>query len=183
VVGQIARIKGCRVIGIAGGDKKCKFVREELGFDDCLDHREPNLPERLQAACPKGIDIYFENVSGPVFDAVLPLLNNFARIPVCGFIAHYNATELPTGPDRLPLLIRNILVKRLTLRGFIVWDFRSQFPQFITDMSGWLREGRVKYREDISDGLENAPRQLIGVLKGENFGKKLIRVSADPTIV
>jgi hypothetical protein len=178
VVGQIARIKGCRVIGIAGGEQKCRFVKEELGFVDCLDHREPDLAGRLQAACPKGIDIYFENVGGVVFDAVLPLLNNFARIPVCGLIAHYNATELPPAPDRVPLLMRNILIKRLTFRGFIVLDFGSQFREFIADMSGWLREGRVKYREDITDGLENAPRELIGLLRGENFGKKLIRVSS-----
>jgi NADPH-dependent curcumin reductase len=181
VVGQIAKVKGCRVIGIAGGEQKCCFVRDELGFDGCLDHRQPNLAERLQAACANGIDIYFENVGGAVFDAVLPLLNNFARIPVCGLIAHYNATELPAGPDRVPLLMRNILAKRLTFRGFIVFDYGSQFRDFITDMSGWLREGRVKYREDITDGLENAPRELIGLLKGENFGKKLIRVSPDPT--
>jgi NADPH-dependent curcumin reductase CurA len=181
VVGQIAKVKGCRVIGIAGGEQKCRFVHEELGFDGCLDHRQPNLAERLQAACPNGIDIYFENVGGAVFDAVLPLLNNFARIPVCGLIAHYNATELPAGPDRVPLLMRNVLAKRLTFRGFIVFDYSSQFRDFITDMSGWLREGRVKYREDITDGLENTPRDLIGLLKGENFGKKLIRVSPDPT--
>ncbi|MGC1719893.1 MAG: NADP-dependent oxidoreductase, partial [Isosphaeraceae bacterium] len=126
VVGQIAKVKGCRVIGIAGGEQKCRFVKEELGFDGCLDHRQPNLAERLQAACPNGIDIYFENVGGAVFDAVLPLLNNFARIPVCGLIAHYNATELPPGPDRVPLLMRNILAKRLTFRGFLVFDYGSQ---------------------------------------------------------
>jgi NADPH-dependent curcumin reductase len=181
VVGQIAKVKGCRVIGIAGGERKCRFVKEELGFDGCLDHRQPDLAERLQAACPNGIDIYFETVGGAVFDAVLPLLNNFARIPVCGLIAHYNATELPAGPDRVPLLMRNILVKRLTFRGFFVFDHGSQFGDFITDMSGWLRGGRVKYREDITDGLENAPRELIGLLRGENFGKKIIRVSPDPT--
>ena len=181
VVGQIAKVKGCRVIGIAGGEQKCRFVKEELGFDGCLDHRQPNLAERLQAACPHGIGIYFENVGGAVFDAVLPLLNNFARIPVCGLIAHYNATELPAGPDRVPLLMRNILAKRLTFRGFLVFDYGSQFGNFITDMSGWLRDGRVKYREDITDGLENAPRELVGLLKGENFGKKIIRVSPDPT--
>jgi NADPH-dependent curcumin reductase len=116
-----------------------------------------------------------------VFDAVLPLLNNFARVPVCGLIAHYNATELPAGPNRVPQLMRAILVKRLTFRGFIVWDFAAQYPDFLRDMTGWLREGRVKYREDITNGLENAPRELIGLLKGENFGKKIIRVSADRT--
>src|SRR5262245_491236 len=179
VVGQIARLKGCRVVGIAGGPDKCRFVKDELGFDECLDHREPNLAGRLEAACPKGIDIYFENVGGAVFDAVLPLLNNFARIPVCGLIAHYNAAELPQGPDRVPLVMHQILVKRLTFRGFIVWDFASQMPQFLADMSAWLREGRLKYKEDITDGLENAPRELIGLLRGENFGKKIIRVGEE----
>jgi len=178
VVGQIGHLKGCRVIGIAGGPDKCLFVKDELGFE-CLDHREPNLASRLEAACPKGIDIYFENVSGAVFDAVLPLLNNFARIPVCGLIAHYNATELPPGPDRVPLVMHQILVKRLTFRGFIVWDFASQMPQFLAEMSAWLREGRLKYKEDITDGLENAPRELIGLLRGENFGKKIIRVGEE----
>jgi NADPH-dependent curcumin reductase CurA len=181
VVGQIARIKGCRAIGIAGGEAKRRFVQEELGLDTCLDHRQPNLAERLQAACPSGIDIYFENVGGAVFEAVLPLLNNFARIPVCGLIAHYNATGPEHRPDRVPLLMWGILVKRLTFRGFIVSDYAWQFRDFITDMAVWLRGGRVKYREDITDGLENAPRELLGLLKGENFGKKLIRVSPDPT--
>jgi NADPH-dependent curcumin reductase CurA len=181
VVGQIAKIKGCHVIGIAGGEQKCAYVKNELDFDYCLDHRQPDLAERLKAACPNSIDIYFENVGGAVFEAVLPLLNNFARIPVCGLIAHYNATELPAGPNRVPLLMHSILVKRLTIRGCIVWDFASQFHDFLSDMSGWLHDGRVKYREDITEGLENAPRELIGLLKGENFGKKIIRVSADPT--
>jgi hypothetical protein len=181
VVGQVAKIKGCRVVGIAGGEQKCRFVKEVLGFDECLDRREPQLAERLQAACPQGIDICFENVGGAVFDAVWPLLNNFARIPVCGLIAHYNDTGLRREVDRVPLLMRDILIKRLTFRGFIVFDFRSQFGDFISDMSGWLREQRVKYREDITEGIENAPRELIGLLRGENFGKKLIRVSPDPT--
>lgn len=181
VVGQIAKIKGCRVVGIAGGERKCRFVRDKLGFDDCLDHRQPDLPERLKAACPNGIDIYYENVGGAVFEAVLPLLNFFARVPVCGLIAHYNDTELSGGPDRVPLLMKETLIKRLTFRGFIVWDFASQFSEFVAEMSGWLREGRVKYREDITDGLENASRELIGLLKGENFGKKIIRVGPDPT--
>jgi len=181
VAGQIAKVKGCRAIGIAGGEQKCHYVREELGFDECLDHHQPNLARRLQAACPNGIDIYFENVGGAVFEAVRPLLNNFARIPVCGLIAHYNATGLPVGPNGVPLLLRDILVKRLTFRGFIVFDYSSQIGDFISDMSGWLRAGRIKGREDITDGLENAPRELIGLLKGENFGKKLIRVSPDPT--
>jgi NADPH-dependent curcumin reductase CurA len=156
-------------------------VKEDLGFDACLDHHQSDLTERLKAACPKGVDIYFENVGGAVFEAVLPRLNNFARVPVCGLVAHYNATELPAGPDHVPLLMRDILVKRLTFRGFIVWDFAAQYPDFLTDMGGWLRDGRIKYREDITDGLENAPRELIGLLRGENFGTKIIRVSPDPT--
>jgi NADPH-dependent curcumin reductase CurA len=180
VVGQIGRIQGCRVIGIAGDPEKCRYVKEELGFDDCLDRREPDLTSRLQRACPSGIDVYFENVGGSVFDAVLPLLNSFARIPVCGLIAHYNATELPSRPDRVSLLMQQVLVKRLTFRGFIVWDLSSQMPAFLKDMTAWLKAGQVKYKEDISDGLENAPQELIGLLRGKNFGKKIIRVSADP---
>ena len=180
LVGQIAKIKGCRVVGIAGGDEKCRYVKQELGFDECLDHRLPDLPGRLERACPQGIDIYFENVGGALFEAVLPLLNNFARIPLCGLIAHYNATELPQGENQVPLLMREILVKRLTVQGFIVFDFASQYGQFLHEMSGWLRHGQIKYREDIIDGLEHAPRELIGLLQGKNFGKKIIRVSAEP---
>jgi len=180
LVGQIAKIKGCRAVGIAGGERKCRHVTEELGFDACVDHRDPALSDRLKEACPGGIDVYFENVGGHVFDAVFPLLNPFARIPVCGLIAHYNEAEPPPGPDRVPALLMETLVKRLTFRGFIVSDFVAQFPQFLADMSTWLKEGRVKYREDVTDGLENAPRELIGLLRGENFGKKVIRVGPEP---
>src|SRR6516165_1544939 len=180
LVGQIAKLKGCHAVGIAGGEKKCRYVKEELGFDACLDHRDPTLPGRLKEACPDGIDVYFENVGGKVFEAVLPLLNNFARVPVCGLIAHYNQTEPPPGPDRVPALMLATLVKRLTYRGFIVGDFAAQFPQFLADMSGRLRDGEVKYREDVTEGLENAPRELIGLLRGENFGKKVIRVGPEP---
>lgn len=180
LVGQIAKIKGCRAVGIAGGERKCRYVTEELGLDACVDHRDPALPERLKEACPAGIDVYFENVGGKVFDAVLQLLNNFARVPVCGLIAHYNQTEPSPGPNRVPALLLATLVKRLTFRGFIVWDFAGQFPQFLADMSAWLKEGKVKYKEDVTDGLENAPRELIGLLRGENFGKKVIRVGREP---
>jgi NADPH-dependent curcumin reductase CurA len=181
VVGQIARIRGSRVVGIAGSEEKCRYTKEELGFDECLDRRQRDFPAKLKAACPRGIDVYFENVGGAVFDAVLPLLNNFARVPVCGLIAHYNDTELPSGPDRLPLLMQTILIKRLTCRGFIVWDFADQHPKFVKEMSAWLKSGEVHYKEDITEGLENAPRELIGLLSGKNFGKKLIGVGADPT--
>ena len=178
-VGQIARIKGCRAVGIAGGARKCDYVRDELGFDACIDHRAPDFASRLAEACPKGIDVYFENVGGAVFEAVLPLLNPFARVPVCGLIAHYNATELPPGPNKLPLLMRAVLSNRLTLRGFIVGDFADQQAEFLREMGGWVREGRVRYREDVVDGLENAPRAFIGLLRGENFGKLVVRVAPD----
>lgn len=181
VVGQIGRIRKCRVIGIAGGEAKCRYVKEELGFDECLDRRQADFADKLKAACPAGIDVYFENVGGQVFEAVLPLLNQFARVPVCGLIAHYNATGPEEGLDRLPLLMQQILTKRLTFRGFIVGDFASQMPQFLKDMGQWIRAGKVKYKEDITKGLENAPRELIGLLRGENFGKKIIQVSDDST--
>jgi len=176
VVGQIAKVKGARAVGIAGGPDKCKYVTQELGFDACVDHRAADFPARLKAACPKGADVYFENVGVPVFDAVLPLFNPFARIPVCGLIAQYNATELPPGPNRLPVLMRNVLTKRLTIRGFIVTDFAAMHGDFLRDVSAWIKEGRIKYREDIADGLENAPQAFIGLLKGKNFGKQLVRI-------
>jgi NADPH-dependent curcumin reductase len=177
VVGQLARMKGCRTVGIAGGERKCRYVVDELGLDACIDHRRSDFPEALKTACPNGIDVYFENVGGAVCDAVLPLLNTFARLPICGLIAHYNSTELPTGVDRVPLLMRDILTKRLTLRGFIVFDFANQQPDFFTEVGPLVRDGRIKYREDIVEGLENAPRALIGLLRGENFGKLIVRVS------
>jgi NADPH-dependent curcumin reductase len=176
-VGQIAKIKRCRVVGIAGGQKKVDYLRNELGFDAAVDHRSPRLKEELKAACPNGIDIYFENVGGAVWDAVLPLLNNFARVPVCGLVANYNATSLPEGPDRSPALMRTILSKRLRVQGFIVYDFAQQTGDFLRDVSGWIREGKLKYREDIVEGLENAPQAFIGLLNGTNFGKLLVKVS------
>ena len=176
VVGQLAKIKGCRAVGIAGGPEKCAFVKNELGFDECVDHRSPTFREDLKAACPKGIDVYFENVGGPVFDAVLPLLNPFARVPVCGTISGYNATSLPEGPDRTGLLLRNILTKRLMFRGFIVSDFASQYPEFYKEMPGWVKEGRIKYREDIAQGIENTVSAFQGMLKGKNFGKQLVKL-------
>ena len=177
LVGQIAKIKGAHVVGIAGGAEKCAYLTEELGFDAAVDHRGDDLPGALAAACPKGIDVYFENVGGAVFEAVMPLLNNFARIPVCGLVAGYNATELPEGPDRTPILMRAILTKRLHLRGFIVWDFADQAPAFHRDVSDWLKQGRVKYREDIVEGLEHAPEAFMGMLRGRNFGKLVVHVA------
>jgi NADPH-dependent curcumin reductase len=177
LVGQIAKIKGARAVGIAGGAEKCRYVVDELGFDGCIDHREVDLAERLKAACSNGIDVYFENVGGAVFEAVFPLLNNFARVPVCGQIATYNATEMPAGSLKVSALTRAILTKRLTLRGFIVTDFAARQGDFLRDVSAWLREGRIKHREHVVDGIENAPRALIGLLRGENFGKMLVRVA------
>ena len=178
VVGQIARLNGCRAIGIAGGKEKCDYVTSELGFDACIDHRAGDFPAQLAAACHGGIDVYFESVGGQVFDAVLPLLNVKARIPVCGLISHYNDTALPNSPDRLPLLARTILTKRLTMRGFIIFDdYGDRYGEFFKQMSTWVQEGKVKFREDIVEGLENAPKAFIGLLEGKNFGKLIVRVA------
>jgi NADPH-dependent curcumin reductase len=177
-VGQIAKIKGARAVGIAGGKDKCDYVKKELGFDDCLDHRDPNLAAKLKEACPKGIDVYFENVGGAVFEAVFPLLNAFARVPVCGLIAHYNDTEA-AAPKWASAMMRAVLTKRLTIRGFIVSDFAARQPDFLRDMSQWVREGKVKHREFVTEGLDNAPDAFIGLLKGANFGKQLVWVGPD----
>ncbi len=180
VVGQIAKIHGCRVVGIAGGADKCRYAVEELGFDECLDHKAPDLPARLARAVPQGIDVYFENVGGAVFDAVLPLLNPRARVPVCGLIAAYNATSQPEGPDRLGLLMRAILTKRLKVQGFIIFnEYAHRYGEFRQAMEVLVRDGRIKYREDVVEGLENAPRGLIGLLRGENAGKRIVRVGPD----
>lgn len=180
VVGQIAKLKGCRVVGIAGGVQKCKSAVEELGFDACIDHHSPDLSALLAAACPNGIDVYFENVGGKVFDAVLPLLNSAARVPLCGLIANYNATTLPDGTDRSPLLMRTLLTKRIRMQGFIIFDdYGHRYPEFAKDMGQWLQQGKVIFREDIVDGLENAPQAFIGLLEGKNFGKLIVRVATD----
>jgi NADPH-dependent curcumin reductase CurA len=176
-VGQIARIKGARAVGIAGGPEKCAFVRETFGFDAVVDHRSANLAEELAAACPQGIDVYFENVGGKVWDAVFPLLNPFARIPVCGLVAQYNSTGDFEGPDRFPGVMRQVLSKSLTIRGFIQHEFQKQRPEFYREMAGWIAEGAVKYKEDIVAGLENAPDAFIGLLEGRNFGKLIVKVS------
>jgi NADPH-dependent curcumin reductase CurA len=177
LVGQIARIGGARAVGLAGGAEKCAYVVNELGFDACIDRNAPDMAAQLAAACPKGVDVYFELTGGAIFDAVLPLLNPFARVPVCGTIATYNATSLPEGPDRTPLLLRSILTKSLTFRGFIVGEFWGDAPEFYKAMAGWLAEGRVKYREDVTDGLDRMVETFIGMLEGRNFGKTLIRVA------
>jgi NADPH-dependent curcumin reductase CurA len=177
-VGQIAKIKGARAVGIAGGKDKCAYVKSELGFDDCLDHRAPDLAAQLKAACPKGIDVYFENVGGAVFEAVFPLLNAFARVPVCGLIAHYNDTEAKA-PKWAGSMMRAVLTKRLTIRGFIVSDFAARHSDFLRDMSQWLAEGKLKHKEFVTEGLDSAPQAFMGLLKGANFGKQLVRVGPD----
>jgi NADPH-dependent curcumin reductase len=178
VVGQVAKIKGCYVVGIAGGAEKCRYVVDELGFDFCVDHLAPDLPGRLAAACPKGIDVYFENVGGAVFDAVLPLLNTKARVPVCGLIAAYNATRLPPGPDRLGLLMGTLLRQRIKMQGFIVFDdYGPRWGEFAGAMHEWVLQNKVKVREDIVYGLENAPEAFIGLLQGKNFGKLVIQLA------
>lgn len=180
LVGQIARLKGARAVGIAGGADKCRYVVDELGFDACIDHRAPDFAQQLAAACPAGIDVYFENVGGAVFDAVLPLLNTKARIPVCGLIADYNATALPPGPDRLGLLTRTILTKRIKIQGFIIFDdYGARYGEFFAQMSAWLNDGKIKFREDIVDGLENAPQAFRGLLEGKNFGKLVVRIAPE----
>lgn len=180
LVGQIAKLKGCKVVGIAGGAEKCRSAVEELGFDICLDHKSPDLAQQLEQACDAGIDVYFENVGGKVFDAVLPLLNSCARIPLCGMISQYNATELPEGPDRMFALMGNLLVKRIKMQGFIVFDdYGHRYDEFSQNMSQWLADGKIKYREDLVEGLENTVESFIGLLEGKNFGKLVMRVGPD----
>lgn len=178
VVGQIAKIKNCRVVGIAGGAEKCAFVVDHLGFDACIDRHSNDFANELAKSCPMGVDVYFESVGGTVFDAILPLLNVKARIPLCGLISSYNDTVLPSGPDRMGLLMRTILTKRLKIQGFIIFaDYADRFGEFFSQMQAWVADGKVKFREDIVDGLENAPQAFIGLLNGDNFGKLVIRVA------
>jgi NADPH-dependent curcumin reductase CurA len=176
VVGQLAKIKGCRAVGIAGSPEKCRYVVDELGFDACLNYKTDDLVPALRAACPNGVDIYFENVGGVVFAAVLKVLNRGARIPLCGMIAEYNATSNPAGPNLRPLLVHRAMIK-----GFIVSDHADRAPAFVGECAPLVMSGRLKFREDIVDGLENAPSAFIGLLEGRNFGKLIVKVSPDPT--
>jgi NADPH-dependent curcumin reductase len=176
IVGQLAKINGCRAVGIAGSPDKCRYVVDELGFDACINYKTDDLVPALRAACPQGADVYFENVGGKVFAALLRVINKGARIPLCGLIAEYNATSDPGGPNLMPLLVQRAMIK-----GFIVSDHYDRFPAFLKEVTPLVREGRIKYREDIVDGLEAAPSALIGLFEGKNFGKMLVRVSPDPT--
>jgi NADPH-dependent curcumin reductase CurA len=175
-VGQIAKIKGCRAVGVAGSPDKCRYVVRELGFDACVSHHTEDLAGALGEACPAGIDVYFENVGGAVLAAVLRLLNRGARIPLCGLVSQYNASSLPPGPNPAPLLVNRALIQ-----GFIVSDHADRTPDFLRECAAWVRDGRLRYREDIVDGLPAAPQAFIGLLEGRNLGKLLVRVSEDPT--
>ena len=177
-VGQIAKIKGCRVVGVAGGAEKCAHVVENLGFDACIDHNAPDFAAQLRAACPAGIDVYFENVGGKVLYAVLPLLNAFARMPVCGMVAWYNLPGLPEGPDMGPAIMGTILRMKVKVQGFIIFDSfpKATYAEFTRDMAAWLAEGKVQYKEQVIDGLENAPDALYDLLVGKSFGKMVVRL-------
>ena len=172
VVGQIARIKGCRAVGIAGGKQKCDYVVKELGFDACVDYKAGKLNDDLKAALPKGIDCYFENVGGEILDAALRRMNAFSRIAVCGLISQYNATE-PYGVKNF----QSILTNRIKVQGFIVSDRMELWAKALPELIGWVAAGKIKYRESVAQGLENAPKAFIGLLKGENFGKQLVKIS------
>ena len=181
-VGQIARVKGARAVGIAGGEEKRQALLDEFGFDVALDHRSPTFADDLGAAVPDGIDVYFENVSGPVAREVFKRMNLYGRVPVCGLVADYNAAAAPEGPDRLPGFMKLVLTKSLNVRGFIQSEFtRSHGRDFVREMSAWVADGSVRYREDVVDGLDAAPEAFRGMLAGRNFGKLLVRVSEDPT--
>jgi len=180
LVGQLAKLAGARAVGIAGGPEKYAFVKDVLRFDAAVDHRAVDFPAQLAAGCPNGIDVYFENVGGAVWQAVLPLLNTYARIPVSGLIAQYNGVGPGNGTDRLPATMREILSKSLTLRGFINSEFAGKYyDEFLREVGAGIADGRIRYREDIVDGLDKAPEAFIGMLDGRNFGKLIVRVGAD----
>jgi len=171
VVGQIAKLRGARAIGIAGGEAKCAYVTDELGFDACVDYKSPDFGAHLKKATPDGIDVYFENVGGQVLDAVLPRLNTFARIPLCGLVSQYNATE-PYGVKGFAAL----LVSRVKLQGFIVSDHMDKWPAALADLAGWYLEGKLRGRETVALGLRSAPAAFLGMLRGDNVGKQLVRL-------
>ena len=182
-VGQIAKVKGARAVGIAGGEEKRLALLEEFGFDVALDHRSPTFADDLADAVPDGIDVYFENVGGAVAREAFKRMNLYGRVPVCGLVADYNATSVPEGPNRLPGFMRLILSKSLNIRGFIQTEFvESHGKDFVRDMSAWVADGSVRYREDVVEGLESVPEAFRGLLTGKNFGKLLVRVSPDPTL-
>ena len=172
VVGQLAKIAGCRVVGIAGGPQKCGYVVKELGFDACVDYKAGNLYRDLREACPKGVDVYFENVGGEILDTMLRIMNMFSRIIVCGMIAEYNLTE-PYAHKNL----RSVLVNRIKMQGMIVFDWKDRYAEGIDALAGHIAQGRLKYRESVVEGIENAPKGFIALLKGGNFGKQLVKLA------
>jgi len=172
VVGQLARIAGCRAVGIAGGRQKCDYVVNELGFDACVDYKAGNLHRDLKEACPRGIDVDFENVGGEILDTVLGMMNPFSRIVVCGLISDYNAIE-PAPVKKF----RSILVNRVKVQGMIVFDWKDRYPEALQVLAGHVAAGRIQYRESVLEGIESAPRGLIGLLAGENFGKQLVKLT------
>ncbi len=172
VVGQLAKLRGCRAVGIAGGKDKCEHVVKELGFDACIDHRDKSMKDRFREATPNGVDVYFENVGGEILDMVLARLNPFARIPLCGLVSQYNATE-PYGVKNFGSLLTN----RVTLQGFIVSEHMDRWPAALADLGGHVAGGRIKLRESIAEGLDNAPAAFIGMLEGKNFGKQLVKIA------
>jgi NADPH-dependent curcumin reductase CurA len=176
VVGQIAKLKGCRAVGVAGSEDKCDYVVKELGFDACINRKTQDLSSALKAACPNGIDVYFDNTAGSILEAVLQQINLGARIPLVGLISQYNAETPPPGPNLMPLLVKRALIK-----GFLVGDYQHRQAEFVKDVSQWLQFGKLKYKEDLVEGLENAPDAFIGLLQGKNFGKLIVKVSDDPT--
>lgn len=176
-VGQIAKLKGCRTVGIAGGEEKCRYAVETLGFDQCINHYDADFAQQLKDAVPNGIDIYFENVGGKVFDAVLPLLNTAARVPVCGVVSQYNHQDLLHNNDRLPTFMMDLIKKRIRVQGFIIFDdYAEHYPAFYEEMSSWLKAGKIKYKEDVVEGLENTVNAFIGLLNGKNFGKLVVKL-------
>jgi NADPH-dependent curcumin reductase len=172
VVGQIAKLKGCRAVGIAGGPDKCRFVVEQLGFDACLDYKAGDLRGQLKAATPQGVDVYFDNVGGEILDTVLPRMNPFSRLPLCGLISQYNATEAYGVKN-----FRHILVNRIKVQGFIVFDFAERYPAARADLAQWLAEGRLRHHETVAEGLRAAPAAFLGMLRGANLGKQLVRLA------
>jgi NADPH-dependent curcumin reductase CurA len=173
-------LKGCRVVGIAGGAEKCSYAVETLGFDACIDHHHPELNQHLATACPDGIDVYFENVGGKIFDAVLPLLNARSRIPLCGLVALYNGDRAAEGRCRTAEVMGTLLTRRVRVQGFIIFDdYAQHYGEFQKQMSEWFASGKIRYREDVVNGLENAAEAFIGLLNGKNFGKLVVRVSPD----
>ncbi|MDN3486360.1 NADP-dependent oxidoreductase [Pseudoalteromonas sp. APC 3224] len=178
-VGQIAKIKGCKVVGVAGGSEKCAHAVETLGFDACIDHKAEDFAEQLEKACEQGIDVYYENVGGKVFDAVLPLLNTSARVPICGLVSQYNATSLPEGPDRLGMLMGQLLTKRIKMQGFIIFDdYGDRYDEFAQDMQKWLQDGKVQYREHLVDGFEKTISAFNDMISGKNFGKTVVKINS-----